>query len=225
VKPVSRLDSLGGATLILRTHGIPFNLDSRLKSKKIDIVDATCPFVKRAQDIVKELGKKDCQILIFGDKTHPEVSGLVSYGQGKCRVIKNVSEIKGLNQKKKVYILSQTTQMPGNFKKIISYLRKAHSDVRVFNTICRSTITRQKEANNLAKKVDVLIVAGGKNSSNTKRLYEISKKSTKTYLVETADEIRAPWLRGAKKIGITAGASTPDWIIKDIENKIRSIII
>lgn len=224
MKPVSRFDKLKGSTLILRTHGIPLNLVSKLKSKKIDIVDATCPFVKRAQDIVKKLSQRNCHILIFGDKTHPEVSALVSYGRNKCRVIKNISDLKGLDPGKKVYILSQTTQMPGNFDKIVRHLRKVHPKVIVFDTICHATITRQKEAKNIAKRVDIVIVIGGKNSSNTKQLYEISNKLTKTYLVETADEIKEDWFNGAKKVGITAGASTPDWIIKEIEEKIKNKI-
>jgi 4-hydroxy-3-methylbut-2-en-1-yl diphosphate reductase len=114
--------------------------------------------------------------------------------------------------------------MPGNFNNIVRHLRGVHPNVIVFDTICHATVTRQKEARNIARKADIVIVVGGKNSSNTKRLYEISKKLTRSYLVETAGEIKSAWFKGAKKVGITAGASTPDWIIKEIEEEIKNKI-
>ena len=130
---------------------------------------------------------------------------------------------KKIKLSKKVGVVSQTTQSKKNFDDVIAILKKKRPDVKVFNTICRATIDRQSEAKNIAKRVDLMIVVGGKNSGNTKRLYEICRSYTKAYHIEIAREIKPSWFKGVKKIGLTAGASTPDWIIKDVENRIKYI--
>jgi 4-hydroxy-3-methylbut-2-enyl diphosphate reductase len=214
---------LKGATLILRTHGIPAPLMEKLRRQKITIVDATCPFVKRAQDIVKRLSADGRQPLIVGETTHPEVVALVSYGGDRCAVVENKAAMKGIRMDARVGIVSQTTQTPENFRQVLAQVRRRCPAVQVYNTICRATMDRQAEARALARKVDCLFVVGGKNSGNTRRLAEIGGRFTKTYAIETASEIRPRWLRGAARIGITAGASTPDWIIHDVKDKIISI--
>lgn len=232
---VERLDKKGIKTLkdpkkvksgivILRTHGIPLKLHNELEKKKsIDIIDATCPFVKRAQDIVKELSSKDETIIIVGEKVHPEVVALVSYGPGKCVVVENVKEAEKLKIQGNINIVSQTTQTPENFDSIVKSLKKRYK-VKVYNTICKATFDRQKAAEKLARTVDLMLVIGGKNSGNTTRLAQICSEKTKTYHIETDKDIDKKWFKNKKNIGLTAGASTPGWIIKQIQGRVEEVI-
>ncbi len=211
------------ATVILRTHGIPLQLHNELKNKKtVDVIDATCPFVKRAQDIVKELASKDETIVIAGEKVHPEVAALVSYGKGKCVVVENAKEADKLKSKGDINIVSQTTQTPENFGSIVKSLKKRYK-VKVYNTICKATFDRQKAAEKLAKNVDMMIVIGGKNSGNTTRLAQICQKKTKTHHIETVNDLNDKWFKNKMKIGLTAGASTPGWIIREVQGRAEEI--
>ena len=205
------------ATVVVRTHGIPSSLRATLEKKKLCIVDATCPFVKRAQEIVQRLHRDGYQIIIAGDRTHPEVIGLVSYAGKQCRVVENKNDLKKLSISDKIGVVSQTTQTPENFTEIINELKQRAPEAKIYNTICRATIDRQTEAKRLAGKADVMVVVGGKNSGNTRRLYELCQAATRTHAIETASELDPAWFRQAKVIGISAGASTPDWIIKEVK--------
>lgn len=225
IKVIEDYSKIERGVLVLRTHGIPLDIYEKLSVKEnIKLVDATCPFVKRAQDIVKELGKnKDSkQIVIVGEKQHPEVVALVSYSNGKCLVVEDKKDVKNVKKTDIIYIVSQTTQSPKKFEEIVNEISKI-SQVKVFNTICRATFDRQSAAEKLAKEVDVMIVIGGKNSGNTTRLYQICSNITKTYHIEIVDEIEQSWFENVEKIGITAGASTPDWIIENIERRIKEV--
>jgi 4-hydroxy-3-methylbut-2-enyl diphosphate reductase len=213
--------------IILRTHGIPFKLHKKLEeNKNINVIDAACPFVKRAQNIVKclstDIKSKDKTIIVVGEKVHPEVIALVSYGGGKCVVVENIKEAHKFIGRGDLNIVSQTTQSPENFNSIVKILKKRYK-TKVYNTICKATLDRQKSAEKLAKNVDLMIVIGGKNSGNTTRLAQICSKETKTYHVETACNIKEKWFKNVNSIGLTAGASTPDWIIKKIEMRIKKI--
>lgn len=233
---VKRLDKQGIKTLkdpkrvkegvvILRTHGIPLQLHNELEKKKeIEIIDATCPFVKRAQDIVKDLSVNDETIVIVGEKVHPEVVALVSYGNGKCVVVENVKEAKNLKIEGDLHVVSQTTQTPENFDSIVKCLKKRYK-VKVFNTICKATFDRQKSAEKLSRTVDLMIVIGGKNSGNTTRLAEICSAKTKTYHIETVDDLKESWFKNKNTIGLTAGASTPYWIIKQVQGRVEEIVL
>lgn len=225
IKVVEDFSKIEKGVLVLRTHGIQLNIYEKLLMKKnIKLVDATCPFVKRAQDIVKELSKdiNTKQIIIVGEKRHPEVVALVSYGKEKCLIVEDKKDVKNVKKTDIIYVVSQTTQSPRNFDRIVEEISKI-SKVKVFNTICRATFDRQSSAKKLAKEVDVMIVIGGKNSGNTTRLYQICSNITKTYHIETVDEIEKSWFKNMNKIGITAGASTPDWIINNIERRIEEL--
>ena len=225
IKVVEDFSKIEKGVLVLRTHGIQLNIYEKLLTKKnIELVDATCPFVKRAQDIVKELSKdiNTKQIIIVGEKRHPEVVALVSYGKEKCLIVEDKKDVKNVKKTDIIYVVSQTTQSPRNFDRIVEEISKI-SKVKVFNTICRATFDRQSSAKKLAKEVDVMIVIGGKNSGNTTRLYQICSNITKTYHIETVDEIEKSWFKNMDKIGITAGASTPDWIINNIERRIEEL--
>lgn len=223
IRPVRDPRRLKTATLILRTHGIPAPLKERLQRRTITVVDATCPFVKRAQDFVKQLSSEGYQVIIVGEQTHPEVVALVSYGGPACRVVENKEMLKTIRLQDKVGIVSQTTQTPENFADVLRALKKLRPQVKVFNTICRATMDRQTDARSLAQKMEVMIVVGGKNSGNTRRLAEICSGYSPTYLIETADELKAAWFKTAQKVGITAGASTPDWIITKVKDTIIGI--
>jgi 4-hydroxy-3-methylbut-2-enyl diphosphate reductase len=223
IRTVADARNLKKATLLLRTHGIPEGLREKLEKKRLTLVDATCPFVKRAQDIVRKLGGSESEIVIVGEKMHPEVKALVSYGQGKCRVIEHKNDLRGRRFAGPLAVVSQTTQTPENFSAVLKCLKKQCSPVTAYNTICRATIDRQTAASRLAKRADVMVVTGGKNSGNTRRLAEICGRYTRTYHIETAGEIKPAWFAGAKLVGLTAGASTPDWIINDVKLRIEDI--
>jgi len=225
IEVINDYSKIQDGILVLRTHGIELNVYNKLsENKKLKIIDATCPFVKRAQDIVKELSDISQQIVIVGEKTHPEVVALVSYGKGKCIVVENKNDITKVKKTDIIYIVSQTTQSPKNFDDIVKEIAKI-SKVKIYNTICKATFDRQSSAEKLAKSVDIMIVIGGKNSGNTRRLFQICSSAVETYHIESGDEIKNDWFTNKQKIGITAGASTPDWIIKNIKNKIEKIIL
>ncbi|MDR3244051.1 MAG: 4-hydroxy-3-methylbut-2-enyl diphosphate reductase [Elusimicrobiota bacterium] len=231
---IKRLQKLGIKTLkspnvksgiiILRTHGISSDLYDRLKKRKsIELADAVCPFVKRAQKIVENLGQKGERIVIVGEKDHPEIIALRSYAGKKCIIINDVGQAQKIKTQEPLNIVSQTTQSLENFDAIVKVLRRNHK-IKIFNTICKATFDRQKEAAELAKTADLMIVIGGMNSANTSRLAQICKDKTITRHIETVGSLKKSWFKGKKNICITAGASTPDWIIKDIRFAIENII-
>ncbi|MDR2811650.1 MAG: 4-hydroxy-3-methylbut-2-enyl diphosphate reductase [Endomicrobium sp.] len=224
VKILNDIERVKNGCIILRTHGISLELLNRLeKDKTLHIIDATCPFVKKAQDIIKNLSLQETTIVIIGENSHPEVEALVSYGEGKCIVIESTREalkFKGIGE---LNIVSQTTQSPQNFNVIVEILKKRFK-VNIYNTICEATLERQESAKKLAKEVDLMIVIGGKNSGNTTRLAEICNAQTKTYHIETIDELDDKWFNNIKTVGLTAGASTPDNIIKSVQGRLGEII-
>ncbi len=222
-----------GRQLIVRTHGIPKKDLERLQSQKFEVIDATCPFVRKPQMIVEEMSAKGYDIIVFGDEEHPEVKGVVSYANAKSntkdsqssvKVVANMEELSHLRLGKKIALISQTTKQPEIFGQIASYLIMRVAEVRVFNTICNATFENQYAADALSKEVDIMIVVGGKNSSNTKQLLMICKKNCKnSYLVEDEKELQNAWFKNKKICGITAGASTPDWIIQRVKQKVVAL--
>lgn len=224
VCPIEDINDPNIKILIIRTHGIPLELYQRLLKKNFSIIDATCPFVKKAQQYAKLLCDEGYQVIILGDEEHPEVKGLLSYA-GKDAIILNSNyELKKIKNKKKVGVVVQTTQPSSLLQSFTSELIKQVNELKVFNTICNSTALRLKETKEIAKKVDLMIVAGGKNSANTTQLASLCMaESIRTYHIETSDEINKDWLKDVKSVGITAGASTPEWIIDEIEDRIRNI--
>jgi 4-hydroxy-3-methylbut-2-enyl diphosphate reductase len=223
--PPIEVDDIGKAgvkALIIRTHGIPRQLFNSIAARGFRIIDATCPFVKKAQHYAKLLKEKGYQVVILGDANHPEVKGLVSYAGEDVVVVNADSALKGL--KPKVGIIVQTTQPVEALKKLLAGVAEHAKEIMVYNTICNSTALRLKETAEMARKVDVMVVVGGKNSANTTQLANLCRSfSVKTHHIETAEEIDERWFRQARKTGITAGASTPDWIIREVEKRIRDI--
>lgn len=224
IKSLSEIPQATKATLLLSAHGVPPEIYEQAKGKGLNIVDTTCPWVKKAQRIAQQLADEGRQVIIVGDKGHPEVKGLVGWSGGKAKVTSSTEELKNLKTKKlKIGVLAQTTQSEGNFNAIVNYLKQNFKDVKELNTICGATEKRQSAAIDLAKKVDLILVVGDKMSANTKRLTELcSKTGTETHQIQTVEELDSNWLKGKEKLGITAGASTPEWVIEEVLRKLKS---
>lgn len=226
VKTLKDVSEIGKENrLIIRTHGIVLSDLKRLQNSNKEIIDATCPFVKKPQQIVDEFSKQGYDIVIFGDKEHPEVKSVKSYANGaNVFVVLEVEELRDAKFGKRIAVVSQTTKKIENYKKIVNFLMDKSREVRVFNTICNATLQNQDATKNLAKDVDVMIIVGGKNSSNTKQLYLIAKKfCNDSYLIEDESELKLDWFKDKKICGISAGASTPEWIIQSVVAVIKQI--
>ncbi|MCF8008854.1 MAG: 4-hydroxy-3-methylbut-2-enyl diphosphate reductase, partial [Halanaerobiales bacterium] len=214
---VNDIDQIDQGVLIVRTHGVEPSILKKATDKGIKLIDATCPYVKNAHIYANKLINNDYQTFIFGDKNHPEVKGIFGHTDSKGIVIESIEDLKKIDIKSKVGLVAQTTQSYDQYFRIIKYLIPEVKELKVFNTICNTTGKRQKSARQLAKKVDAMLVIGGYNSANTKRLAEIcSKTNTPTFHIETVEQINWDKIKDFNKIGITAGASTPDWIIKEV---------
>ncbi len=212
-----------GDKAVIRTHGIPKNELSSLHEKNIDVIDATCPYVTKPQQICEDMSKEGYSIVIFGDAEHPEIKGVMSYAQNGAIVVESVEELKDKHISEKIAVVSQTTRKADEFMDVCNHLIRHYKEVRVFNTICNATFDNQDAVGKLAKEADVMVVIGGKNSSNTKQLHSISKQEClDSYLVEGPDELDSSWFKDKKECGISAGASTPDWIIQQVMEKIKS---
>lgn len=223
IEPVEKLGEIQGGTIIIRSHGVSPEKYRLLTQKKIEIVDATCPIVKKIQKLVERLAKEKEEIILVGNKKHPEIKGLIGYSQKKGIIVENEEQARVLPHKKKRAVLAQSTQDLSLFKKIVAVLIEKTKELRIYNTICLSTQTRQRSTSELAAKVDTLFIVGGKNSSNTNKLYYISKSIlTNTHFVESAEEIKPEMLKNAKKIGISGGASTPPEAIEEVVFKIKN---
>ncbi len=214
-------------SVVIRTHGIPKNELAALKDQENEIIDATCPYVTTPQKIVEKMSEEGYSIVIFGDKNHPEIKGVVSYAKDlkNAFIVDNAEELKGLPILSRVAVVAQTTRKPTDFSKIILALVLEHKEVRVFNTICNATFENQDAAAVLAKDADVMVVIGGKHSSNTKQLHSICKTyCDNSYLIENEKELDSKWFNGKVLCGISAGASTPDWVVQNVIDKIEKLV-
>ena len=212
--------------VVIRTHGIPKDELRSLKDQKQQIIDATCPYVTTPQNIVSKMSKDGYSVVIFGDKDHPEIKGVVSYAENSddAFVVLTPEELELLPLRGKVAVVSQTTKKPEDFAKIVTALMVTRKEIRVFNTICNATFENQDAASELAKSADIMITIGGKHSSNTKQLHSICKRDCDdSYLIENEKELEASWFDDKNLCGISAGASTPDWIVQNVINKIEEI--
>ncbi len=216
------------SVLIIRSHGMPFELIEKAKSKGMDIVDTTCPFVKKAQAYAKKLIDEGYFLIIIGDKGHEEVEGIHSASGYKGIILDNHFEFdfSVFHKHKKIGVVFQTTQNLRDIGSIIPEIFKNFEceELRVFNTICDTTSNRQEDAKTIGSQVDIMLVVGGKNSANTIRLYDICKAAgVKTYHIQSAEDLEKKMFKNVTSVGISAGASTPDFIIADIINKLKGI--
>lgn len=211
-----------GDIVLIRAHGIPFGLEQNLKQKQIKIIDATCPKVKKAQLLIQEQSKKRV-LLLYGEKNHPEVKGLLSYAQNQIILFESLQELLNLqlNSNLEYVLAAQTTQDQNEFYQIQDYLKRQNISFIALNTICNATEERQKEAIKLAQKVDFMIVVGGKISGNTRRLAKVVSQYAPSLHIETSLELDLNELSKYSTIGITAGASTPQEIIDEVILKLK----
>lgn len=222
INSINDLHEIKEGTVIIRSHGVSPKIYKLLAKKNIEIVDATCPIVKKIQKLVERLTKNKEETIIVGNKEHPEIKGLIGYSQGKGIIVENATQVTQLPHKKKRAVLAQSTQDLYLFEKIVAALIEKTDELKVYNTICFSTQTRQKSTSELASNLDTLFIIGGKNSSNTNKLYQISKRILpNTYFIESADQITPQMLKGSQKIGLSGGASTPPKAIQEAVAKIK----
>lgn len=212
--------------VIIRAHGTSKQVYEQLKKRKVKIYDATCIFVSKIRQEVELANNEGYRILFVGDKNHPEVKGIISFTE-KIDIFETLEEAKNIkiDENEKYLLSTQTTLNKKKFEEIKIFFQKTYKNIKIFDKICGATTVRQKAVEDLAKKVDIMLIVGDRKSSNTRKLYEISSKLNKdTYLIEDDSELDLSLLTNKEKIGITAGASTPEEIIKRIENKIRGIL-
>ena len=229
VKVINELDlekmeedgnKLSGSTVVIRSHGVSEAVYQALEEKKCEIVDSTCPFVKKIHDTVRKHAAQGYDIVIIGSREHPEVQGILGWCLGRGKVLEKEQEISSYepqNNGKKVCVVAQTTFNYKKFKDLVEIISKKGYDIIAVNTICNATAERQKEAQELAACSDAMIVIGGKNSSNSRKLYEISKNQCEsTYFIQTLEDLDMECVRSSESLGITAGASTPKNIIQGV---------
>jgi 4-hydroxy-3-methylbut-2-enyl diphosphate reductase len=212
-----------GDSLIIRSHGVPPAVLASAREKGLTIIDLTCPFVAKAQQHAQSLSREGYRVVVVGEKKHPEVQSILGYAGENSVVVEQPEDIDQLKLQGRLGIVAQTTQSYGNFSEIVLRLLRLSNELKVFNTICSSTKERQDATRVLASRVDVMIVVGGRNSANTGRLVSLSREAGKpTYHVEVVDEIRSEWLTGARTVGVTAGASTPAWVIDAVVERLKA---
>ncbi|MCK4427445.1 MAG: 4-hydroxy-3-methylbut-2-enyl diphosphate reductase, partial [candidate division Zixibacteria bacterium] len=219
---VEDLRKINKGTLIIRSHGIHPKILERIKKRKMEVVDATCPFVKKAQKKAKLLSDQGYQVVVVGEADHPEVQGIMGYANDSALVINHNRIKKNLPHFEKLGVIAQTTLSIDAFKQVIGELIEKADELKVCNTLCHATARAQKATLKLASKVDMMIVVGGHNSANTTRLAKLCKRiGTPTHHIETARELRRGWFKGKTKVGVTAGTSTPDWLIREVVEGIK----
>ena len=217
IRVCKQVEEADGEAIVVRSHGVTAEEFAALQGSGKAIVDATCPFVTRAQEYAAELSREGYLLVLVGEAHHPEVQGIVSYASGNVVVVASAEEAKELPKSGKIGIIAQTTQSIENFSLIVEVCLGKTRQLKIFNTICDATSVRQEEAVSIARQVDLMLVVGGYNSANTTRLAELCREQgTLTCHVETAGEIDPLWFAGVKRVGLTAGASTPQFLIDEI---------
>ena len=213
--------------VVIRTHGVEKQVIDSLAEKSVDYCDATCPFVKKIHKIVSDNSDENSVVLIAGDENHPEVQGIRSYVKGESLVFKNCDELEKIAEKhpdfskKEIIVVSQTTFNTLEWEKCLKKIKKDYTNALIFDTICNATNERQEEAMRLAQSCDAMIIVGGRQSSNTAKLKAVCENCCPTYLIETAAELSSISFDGFERIGVTAGASTPAAIIKEVLSTCR----
>ena len=218
------LEALDGGSVVIRSHGVSKDIYELIEKKGLECIDATCPFVKRIHNIVQKESENGRQIIIIGNDGHPEVEGIKGWAKTPAIVIESYEEAEKYEayEDTKICVVSQTTFNYKKFQDLVEIFQKKGYDIIVANTICNATEERQKEAIELAAKVDVMIVIGGTHSSNTRKLYELCKSECEnTYYIQTLADLQLELPNSVELVGITAGASTPNKIIEEVQNYVR----
>ena len=224
INTMEELDDITEGTVIIRSHGVSSAVYEALQKKGVEIVDATCPFVLKIHNIVKQESANGKQIVIIGNEKHPEVEGIMGWSKTQVHVVDTAEKAQNLqlDPQREVCIVSQTTFNYNKFKELVEIISEKGYNIIIRNTICNATEERQTEAREIAKRVDAMIVIGGSSSSNTRKLYEICKKECyDTFYIQTINDLDLESLGRAECIGITAGASTPNNIIEEVCTNVR----
>ena len=225
VGTASNVSEVEEGTLIIRAHGVVPSVVEDARARGLDVLDATCPYVKKVHNAAERLVREGYQLIVVGESGHPEVEGIMGHAGDDAHVVSVPGDLDAIDLSRKVGVVVQTTQTPGALADVVAELSKRTMDLRVINTICSATQERQDSAAELARRVDAMIVVGGKNSGNTRRLAEICTAACpKTHHIEDASEIEAAWFDGASHIGVTAGASTPASHIERALVRMRSLL-
>lgn len=225
IDTLEELKTIRDAVVVIRSHGVGKDVYDILKENGVEIVDATCPYVKKIHRIVEKQTAEGRRVLIVGSGDHPEVQGIKGWGDERTKVIENMDDFRRLElpEDEKLCIVSQTTFNYKKFQDIVEKISKTRYDITVLNTICNATQERQVEAMRIASQVDVMLVIGGKHSSNTQKLYDICRKECKnTYYIQTLGDFNPECISSVRSVGITAGASTPNNIIEEVHTKCQS---
>ena len=222
------MDTPQGHGLVIRSHGVAQSVYDLCARQGIELIDATCPFVAKIHDIVREHSARGCVVLVAGDKNHPEVQGIVGHCVGEVKVFSDFDELKAISDgiilSKPCIMVAQTTFNLVKYNEYASWAKKIYTNLLIFDTICGATRTRQQEAEDLARRCDVCVVIGGKNSSNTRKLSDVCARYAKTFSIESKDELTKAMLEGAKTVGVTAGASNPSPLIEEVLIKMSEMI-
>ena len=225
IDSLEELKTIRDAVVVIRSHGVGKNVYDILKENDVEIVDATCPYVKKIHRIVEKQTAEGRRVLIVGSEDHPEVQGIKGWGDERTVVIENMDDFRRLElpENERLCIVSQTTFNYKKFQDIVEKISKTRYDITVLNTICNATQERQVEAMRIASQVDVMLVIGGKHSSNTQKLYDICRKECKnTYYIQTLGDFNPECISSVHSVGITAGASTPNNIIEEVHTKCQN---
>ena len=225
IDTLEELRTIRDAVVVIRSHGVGKDVYDILKENGVEIVDATCPYVKKIHRIVEKQTAEGRRVLIVGSEDHPEVQGIKGWGDERTKVIENMDDFRRLElpEDEKLCIVSQTTFNYKKFQDLVEKISKTRYDITVLNTICNATQERQVEAMRIASQVDVMLVIGGKHSSNTQKLYDICRKECKnTYYIQTLGDFNPECISSVRSVGITAGASTPNNIIEEVHTKCQN---
>lgn len=225
IDAASSLDNIGAGTVIIRSHGVAPSVLLEAQARDITVMDATCPFVKKAQKRAAELADEGYFVVILGEKDHPEVLGIMGHAGGRALVIEQPEDLRLIpKRERKIGLVTQTTQSAEKLQEIAGALATQVAELKVFNTICNATARRQTDALELTDQVDVMLVVGGKNSANTSRLAQMCREAgTPTHHIETADEIRNDWFSIGDVVGVTTGASTSPDILRDVTDALDNV--
>lgn len=223
-RTVESPDKIEGGPVVIRAHGVTPETKSTMEEKGLDIVDGTCPFVATAQKAAQEMEKEGRQVIIIGKKGHPEVEAVLGHTKSGM-ALRSEGEIDALPALLKVGVIAQTTEDTTLFQRLCDKIVQKFGDVVIRNTICSATDQRQGSARDLASRVNVMIVVGDRHSSNTTNLADICRQITQTHHITCAEELEREWILGGEAVGVTAGASTPDWVIDAVIERIRRMAL
>lgn len=224
IRFISSVNEIKKGTVIISAHGEDPKIVEKIDKMGLEIVDTTCPLVKKVQNLAKEFQNKGYQVIIIGDKGHKEVKSIQAAAGKNGIIIEKEKDIINLKEKRKpLAVIAQTTQNPENVKKIIRKLKNKFKEVKFYNTLCPTVQNYQRGVKKLTSKVDLVLIVGSKTSANTKRLVEIAKTSEKpVYHIENTKQLNKKWLKNIQKVGLATGTSTPDWLVKKIIKKLKN---